>query len=403
MKRFDYVYSTIGDLEVETTEDQKTGRKIVQNILVNDEPIKPSNRFWNSLYARYGFNKTFFKYFDHDEVFNRISERESNDRMRICIERDTESDGDDDNSSLLSVSNPTKPVVIYDDLMDTLERYNGENVSYHDGIVESTHVPRAGSNTFDISGDAFSNRFVMNTPVDGYGQPNIYLSLLRQICENGMIGMAKAFRSTLALGSGSDDVKYSIIRALDGFGNDEGFAALRQRFESSVTSWASVAESNSLYQTMVKQHGRKNIGWDGAAATGDGSIRKLLAMGETPRPMGEDEAIGSPIIKAFHNMTGDTSRLYGLANLDALSIKRQRTLPVKCRVYDLLNFVSEVATHHTRNEEGSRQCQAWLGNLISAEYDMEGTADKFGEFDDFFVEKSVLDGKAAMELQAAGK
>ena len=403
MKRFDYVYSTIGDLEVETTEDQKTGRKIVQNVLVNDEPIQPSDRFWNSLYARYGFNKAFFKYFDHDEVFNRISERESNDRMRMCIERDVDGDGDDDGASLLAVSNPTKPVVVYDDLMDTLERYNGENVNYHDGIVESTHVPRAGGNSFDISGDAFSNRFVMNTPVDGYGQPNIYLSLLRQICANGMIGMAKAFRSTLALGSGSDDVKYSIIRALDGFGNDEGFAALRQRFESSVSSWASVAESNSLYQCIVKQHGRKNIGWDGAAATGGDSIRKLLAMGETPRPMGEDEAIGSPIIKAFHNMTGDTSRLYGLANLDALSIKRQRTLPVKCKVYDLLNFVSEVATHHTRTEEGSRQCQAWLGNLVSAEYDMEGTADKFGEFDDFLVEKTVLDGKAAMELQAVGK
>mgnify|MGYP003624661229 FL=1 len=398
MKQFDYTYSTIGDLEVETTEDSKTGRKIVQNILVNDEPIAPSSRFWTSLYARYGFNSAFFKYFGHDEVFNRISERESNDRMRICIERDAETG---DNPSLLAVSNPTKPVVVYDELMDTLESYNGESINYHNGIVESTHVPRAGGNTFDISGDAFQNRFVMNTPVDGYGQPNIYLSLLREVCTNGMVGFAKAFKSTLALGSGADDVKFSIIRALDGFGNDEGFAALRQRFESSVSSWASVAESNSLYQMLVKQHGRKNIGWDGAAETGGGNIEKLLSMGDTSRPMGEgDIAIGSPIIKAFHNMTGDTSRLYGLANLDALSIKRQRTLPVKCRVYDLLNFVSEVATHHAKSEEGARQSQAWLGSLISSEYDMEGTADKFGEFDDFFVEKTVLDGKAAMDLQS---
>jgi hypothetical protein len=384
MERFDYTYATINDLAVETTEDKKTGRKTVDAVLVNDEPIAPSERFWNSLYARYGFNKAFFKYFDHDEVFSRISERETNDRMRMCIERDEDGAG-----TLLACSSPTKPVVVYDELMDTLERYGGGDVKYHDGIVESTHVPRTGGNTFSISGDAFENRFVMNTPVDGYGQPNIYLSLLRQICENGMIGMAKAFRSTLALGSGSDDVKYSITRALEGFGNDEGFAALRERFESASSSWASVAESNSLYKLLVKQTAGKGIGYDGASATP--SMSKLLQMGSSG-PMGEDkEVTGSLVIKAFHNMTGDTSRLYGLANLDALSIKRQRTLPVHCKVYDLLNFVSEVATHHA-NENGSRQCQAWLGNTISAEYDMEGTADKMGEFDDFFVEKKFEAG-----------
>ena len=32
--------------------------------------------------------------------------------------------------------------------------------------------------------------------------------------------------------------------------------------------------------------------------------------------------------------------------MDALSVKRQRTLPVKARVLDLLNFASELATHH---------------------------------------------------------
>lgn len=53
-------------------------------------------------------------------------------------------------------------------------------------------------------------------------------------------------------------------------------------------------------------------------------------------------------------MTGDTSRLYGLANLDALSAKRQRTLPVRCKVYelckvyDLLNFAPATAPGATR-------------------------------------------------------
>ncbi|MBC8356869.1 MAG: hypothetical protein H8E66_33275 [Planctomycetes bacterium] len=75
--------------------------------------------------------------------------------MRLCIERD-EAKGE---SRLMAVSNPTKPIVRHDDLMATLERYEGRDVRYCDGMVESSHVPRAGGNSFEISGDAFSNRF----------------------------------------------------------------------------------------------------------------------------------------------------------------------------------------------------------------------------------------------------
>ena len=42
----------------------------------------------------------------------------------------------------------------------------------------------------------------------------------------------------------------------------------------------------------------------------------------------------TPVMYAFGKMTGDLTRVYGLANMDALSAKRQRTLPSACRVYD---------------------------------------------------------------------
>jgi hypothetical protein len=74
---------------------------------------------------------------------------------------------------------------------------------------------------------------------------------------------------------------------------------------------------------------------------------------------------------------------YGLANLEALSEKRRRILPAKCRIYDLLNFASEVATHHA-SSHANRRLQAYIGGLISDEYDLEGTADA-AEFDAFFV------------------
>lgn len=130
-----------------------------------------------------------------------------------------------------------------------MRHYNGGDITYCDGVVESTHTPRIGSNEFEIGNDRFWNRFVMSAPIDSYGQPSIYLSLLRQVCTNGMIAYAPTFRSTLALGRGEDNVTFSIVRALDGFGNLEGYAALRQRFEAAGKSWASVYEAQSLYRS----------------------------------------------------------------------------------------------------------------------------------------------------------
>ena len=59
-------------------------------------------------------------------------------------------------------------------------------------------------------------------------------------------------------------------------------------------------------------------------------------------------------------------------------------LPARCRVYDLLNFASELATHHAR-PVASQALQAHIGTMVSDEYDMEGTAEKVSDFDDFFV------------------
>jgi hypothetical protein len=395
-KRFDYTFAPVNELVVHTEEDQRTGQRVVSNVVVNGEPLKPTDRFWTSLYARYGFSGSMFKYFRHHEVFERIAQAE-NDRLRLCIERDA----DGTTNRLLAVSSPNKPIIRHEDLMDTLGRYGGQDSRYADGIVESTHAPRVGTGNFNIAGDEFSNRFVLAAPIDGYGLPNIYLSLLRHICANGAVGYAKAFRSSLSIGRGNDDVNYSITRALEGFNNEEGFAALRQRFDAAAKSWASVNEAQGLYKHLVKLTANKHIGWDGAATAGDSGIRHWLQQPDTTGQQAQAvDEIGSPLITAFHRLTGDTSRLYGLANLDALSVKRQRTLPIRCRTYDLINFASEVATHHA-DEYGARATQAWLGSLISGEYDLENSADSFSDFQDFFLDRK-LDGGTALELQNVG-
>lgn len=399
--KFDYVYAPVNDLVVETSEDPKTGKPKVDHILVQGEPLLDSGRFWTSLFARYGFNKAFFKYFDYPEVFSRISEVEANDRMRLCVER-----GEDENGApvnrLLAVSNPTKPLVVYDELMDLLGRYDGASLNYSDGIVESTHVPRAGGNRFDVLGDMHSNRFVMQTPIDGYGAPNLYLALLREICTNGMIGLSKVFRSQLALGKGADDVTPALIRALDGFNNDEGYAAIRQRLEAAGKSWLSVYEEQQLYKMLIRLHSDRMINANDPTLHRGTDIASYLTRAGERRNLGEgDEHVGSPIIKAWHKMTGDPAESYGLANLDSLSAKRQRTLPVNCTVYQAINFATEVATHYA-TPAGARRLQSWVGTRISDEYDMEGTMDRFGEFEDFLVDAKMGAGLTGSEYAPAG-
>ena len=139
---------------------------------------------------------------------------------------------------------------------------------------------------------------------------------------------------------------------------------MRQRFEAATGSWASVNEVNRLYRTLLRSQPR------GSAATIGGD--------------GAELGRGVKWQRAFHKMTGDLSHVYGLANLDALSAKRQRTLPTACKVYDLLNFASEMATHHS-DPARSRSLHAYLGDLIANEYDLEGTGEHFRDWQDFFV------------------
>jgi hypothetical protein len=373
---FEYGTGTLKDLAIGTTVD-KHGKKSVHNVLIKGEPVRPSQRFWTSLQMRFAFSGNIFKFFTHEEVFNRISSVATNDRVSWCIER-----GEDGKGTALAITNPKAALIKHDELNDLLSQYDAENVAYDNGCLRSTHRPRV-SNSYAISGDEFQNRFTIATPIDGFGRPSVYLTLLRLICTNGAIGFSKTFRSELNVGRGDDGVHFALTRVLEGFNNEEGFAALRQRFESAANSWASVNEANRLYKTLIRLHHRKEVKGHSVLPT-EGSDGAETAYR------------GLPVLRAFHQMTGDLSQMYGLANLDTLSIKRQRTLPAACKVYDLLNFASEVATHHA-TAQGNRSMQAFIGDLVSNEYDLEGTGDHMGDWRDFFINnKATADTVASM-------
>lgn len=344
---FDYGFSKVRDLQAIGERDPRSGKVRISSMVIGGRKAIPTQRFWKSFFVRFGIAENVFRYFEPAEVFRRISERRPDDGLRYCLERDAEG-----KTRMLAVSHPDRGVIRIGEVIDIAMRHGGKSPEYADGMVTTTHVPGSGDHTFQIGGDAFQHQFVMETPVDGFSHPKIHLSLLRQVCSNGMVGYTRAFRSDVSLGR---DIAHCIRRALETYDNGEGYAALRQRFESAQTSWASVRECQQVYKFLTKSLDR-------------------------------GEFNSSSVLRDFYRLTGNLNELYGLANLNALSSKRQRILPARCRIYDLLNFVSELGTHHA-TIAGSRSMQACIGSLICDEYDLEGTADSMNDFQDFFVTK----------------
>lgn len=265
---------------------------------------------------------------------------------------------------------------------------NLAQISYHEGIMRSIHKVRNGSD-FQIGGDEFCNRFVLDVPLDGYGKPAAYLVMLRVICSNLAIGYSSVFRSEISLGKGEDKFDYALSRAIEGYNNEEGFAALRQRFEMAQRSWCSVNEVNKAYKALIRLHAKGEV---------TGVAKRFMGAEADKKDQFEGVMVaeGSPIIQSFHKLVGDLHRSYGLANLDALSNKRQATLPSGAKMYDMINFLSETATHRA-TPAGQRVLQAHIGDLVSAEYDLEGTVDRYGDWREFLISDST----ASQNLQYA--
>ena len=88
VRRFDYGFTKIQDIQVNTKDDPKKKAKQVESLVINDEPFLPTPRFWGSVLTLFGISSNIFHYFDHDEVFNRLAQKAANDRIRFCVQRD---------------------------------------------------------------------------------------------------------------------------------------------------------------------------------------------------------------------------------------------------------------------------------------------------------------------------
>ena len=312
---------------------------------IDGEHCSVTDRFWKSLFARYRFSASTFRYFHPEEVFQRVCEVSKNDRLRVMLER-----RGNNPASALGVSRLDQPVVPLAGIQDLAAARGATRIDYSDGRVACSFTPRSGEQALAIGPDEFTNRFELEVPIDGFGNAGIHVALLRLVCKNGLVAHHRAFCSELPHGK---DPLHTIRRAVDCFDHADGYAVIRERFLSAQTSWASVREARGLQR----------------------KIGKLAQLAPGRR---------AGLLEDFDRLTGRIHQFYGLTNVDTLPVRRQRLLPVKCRVYDLLNFAGEVATH-AAGPEDARSLQVWLGTTLAEEFDLEGTAEEVGEFGDLFL------------------
>lgn len=404
---------TYGIANIKSYEAEYDDKGNVASLIIDDKiQAKPSDRFWTSLccqFSSYGLSPKLFKLFTHREVFDRLHERlpEHGGEMRYTVENH------DGECSLLALSRPSKAYLPFDETYDLLARTGLGAPGYARGIIRTNHAP-AHMADFTVGPDEFSHRYVTEIPIDGFSLPSMYLSLFRTVCSNGATAMSPAFRSSVPIGNDETNTVMALGRAIDSFNNEEGYAALRQRFESAANSWASIRECQKAYGIMAKLADAGSLTIDGLRPNvvrhPDGRIVEEDSPGHfwthestfrghkgmlddlctrrsiARRVTEEGITMREKINRAYLQMSGDIVDLYKLTTVDSLTDKKQGQLPSKCTVFDLINLSTELSTHYAAGANSARKLDAFVGDLVSAEFDLEDSKKAKPQFTDWFMD-----------------
>jgi len=337
-----------------------------------DAPVNCTDRFINSFLGLFGLSKSIFNLFDHAEVVERLLLRGKGDKVRLAMQMNK-----DDTFTALAAIKPSKPYVEAFDLYDLLKKMDipDSEIGYTLGVVRSTHVPSVmGNSEVDIVGDAAVRRFVMDIPIDGYGAPSAYLSIIRQVCSNGMIGEAPAFRSQVNIGDSGNVINGNVVhdaiptirKFVESHNNEEGFHVLTDRMRTAGKTPASLDEFNRLYRLVTGN-------------SMDSLHRRMVTQTTSATDLSSD------VSQVMYSLAGkDLMDKYGLVSLDQLSPKKRKLVPVECTVMDLINVASELATHRA-NDYQNKKISGFVGQTLAEEFDLEGAEAEFSKSTDLYM------------------
>lgn len=310
------------------------------------QEFKTSNRFVSSLAKKLKFSSNIFKYFSPSEVLERVAEQNSDYRFQVTF--------DHHSKQILGVVDEDKkflPPAIACKVFADDPRVR--SISYDKGIWsadlhldEVFNVPKSGE---------YFRRFNICYPVDGVGMPCIYLSMMRQVCSNGSTARVAEFRTDIEI---NDESGLHLSRLLSSFNNQYGFTALEDRLGIAQSTTASVRELMEI-DSLLQNH------------VADKHAYRLLHNRL-------DEIAGEPCFR------------YGTTSLNNIPAKKRALLPVDCSVNDLLNFSSELTSHHGNLLNNAVSFDVATGKMLAHEFDLEGMYSRRSQSPNFFLKNLDL-------------
>lgn len=337
----------LNDLQLEIN---KNGLATTKKLILDGQSFNTTDRFWGSISSRFGLNQKLFKFFTPEEVLTRVMEVSKKDKKGVALRLVT------DNTRVYGTSDPSQKILKYNEVKAIFDE-KGIDYEFVDGQLQSLVATDGCAQAFKIGADDFNHRFFLRSPVDGYGNHTGSLALLRQICQNGMVAVTPAFTTVLKVGKGENkDMGFGLKRALNSFSNSDGFAVLEHRVEIAQKSNASLAEVIRIDKFIDNASQDSNLNF----------LKHAI-----------DEASGYAL------------RRYGVTDLRQLG-KKTKVLPANCTIYELMNVLTEAATHNVEDKTVANKIHGLVGDLLSIEYDLEGTKSKFSEFKDLYFKDKVI-------------
>ena len=168
------------------------------------------------------------------------------------------------------------------------------------------------------------------------GTPEATLATWRQVCSNGAVAEAPLFRTKMEV---KDNGGEHFRRLLRSFSNPRGVEYLHERLIAANGTKASVDE---VYQaeSFIRRQVR--------------DARHQMLLCERLQ-----EVADNPCVR------------YGVTDLGTIGERRRGLLPTGASVADVMNFVSELNTHHGELLKNRNAANGLLGEYYARSFDLE--------------------------------
>lgn len=297
------------------------------SIEYNGEVFQVTKRFLSSFARKLKVSTNIFRYFSGEEVFDRVAKYNPDLRLRATFDHQA--------GEILGVVEANKKILPPEIARRIFaEDPRTQELQYRNGIISARMVL---DENFSIAGDSdYTRKLTLHYPVDGVSLPSFYLAVERQICSNGATMLADAFRTEIEV---NDNSGTHLSRLVSSFSNEHGFRTMQSRLRVA-------------HETRA-------------------SIHELLVVQELIQTLISSKSMYSRVNERLEQMAGDPCAQYEITSLNNINVKRRPLLPVQCSVSDLINFCSELTTHHEKELSSPERIDGLIGHMLSHEFDLE--------------------------------